>query len=606
MSLLKELKRRNVLRVATAYAVTAWLIIQVVETTFPVFEISDGTIRIVIIVLVIGFVPAIIGAWVLQITPDGIKLDRDTADAPPAERAARLLDRSIIVILVIGIAYFAFDKFVLAPERASQAEAEAASVAHAAAVSGFYGDRSIAVVPFDNLSADPEQQYLADGIAEEVLNLLARIRQLRVVSRSSAFALRGENLDAPEIAERLNVAHVLEGSIRRAGTRVRVTAQLIEARSDTHLWSHTYERELNDLFQIQDDIAADVVANLRLELLSAIPRSRRVDPEALSLIAQARQLAQIRPDGVGEKMSALLSRALEIEPDYVPALDLMVHVLWFQGEEGDLPWEAAKRKIDEIYDRIRELDPNYASQDYYYAFVRSRENKLEEAAALYQSGLKKDLSEPDDVRLAAYFATHIGRVEVAVNLLKYALAIDPLCHQCRYHYARALMYKGDYPNAEKEFERHFTAVDRSIDEYLTILLLQGKYEELLEFIDSIDKVDDRDDLELKRARANALFSLGRIDESNAVVAELSRSDHFDTRLLTLRLTEIAAWTGNNDLAFENLFALAATEFQFLHWLTFSPVWNNLHDDPRWAEYLAFIGMTAERLDAIEFDPDLPE
>jgi len=606
VSLLKELKRRNVLRVATAYAVTAWLIIQVVETTFPVFEISDGAIRTVIIVLAIGFVPAIVGAWIFQITPDGIKLDRNTVDAPPAERAARLLDRSIIVVLVIGIAYFAFDKFVLAPERVSQAEAAAASVARAAAVSGFYGDRSIAVVPFDNLSADPEQQYLADGIAEEVLNLLARVRQLRVISRSSAFALRGENLEVPEIAERLNVAHVLEGSIRRAGNRIRVTAQLIEARSDTHLWSQTYERELTDIFQIQDDIASDVVANLKIELLSAMPRAHQVDPEVLSLTAQARQLAQTRPDGVGEKMDTLLSRALEIDPDHVPALDLMGYVYWYQMESSSITWEEAQRRIDANYDRILELDPGYAGADYYYAFMRSGERKLEEAAALYLRGLEKDLTDPDNVRLAGYFAMHIGKIDVAVQLLKFALAIDPLCHQCRRRYAQALMYKGDYPAAQREIEHFAAATDSGVSEYLTILLLQGKSEETLAVIQSTSAVDDHAYLEFLGARARALFSLARVDEADAVVAELRRTDHHDARWQTLLLTEIAAWMGDSDLAFENLFALAATDFQFLNRMTFSPVWNNLHDDPRWAEYLAFTGMTTERLDAIEFNPDLPE
>ncbi len=285
MSLFAELKRRNVIRVATAYVVSAWVIVQVAETTFPFFGFSDTAIRNVIIILAIGFLPAVILSWIFQFTPEGIR--RDTGEHRTAPQTTRLLDRVIIVALVLGISYFAFDKFVLAPERAAEREAEVARETEIRVRTGFYGDRSIAVIPFDNLSSDPEQQYLADGIAEEVLNLLARIRKLRVISRSSAFAFRDENLEIPEIAERLNVAHILEGSVRKAGNRVRVTVQLIEARSDTHLWSNTYERELDDVFQIQDDIAADVVANLQIELLGALPRIRHVDPEVLALTAQA-------------------------------------------------------------------------------------------------------------------------------------------------------------------------------------------------------------------------------------------------------------------------------------------------------------------------------
>ena len=606
MSLFAELKRRNVIRVATAYAVTAWLVIQVVETLFPVFGLSAATIRIVVIVLAIGFVPAVVGAWVLQITPEGLKFDRGVADAPVADRAARLLDRTIIVVLILGIVYFAFDKFVLAPGRVAEAEVEAAARARAEAVAGFYGDRSIAVVPFINMSPDPEQQYLADGIAEEVLNLLARIRELRVISRSSAFALRDENLDVPEIAERLNVAHVLEGSIRRAGNRIRVTAQLIEARSDTHLWSHTYERELGDLFRIQDDIASDVVANLQIELTGDMPKARKVDPELLSLTMQAEQLWQTRPDGAGVKMHALLSRALEIDPDYIPALDAMVGAYWFLMEAGELTWEESMQKIDATYDRIRELDPDSARPDFYYGFKLSGENKLEEAAALYSRALERDLTMPDGIRTAGMFAMQIEKPDVAVRLLKYALAIDPLCHQCRRDYAIALMYAGDYENAQWEFERFLTAADELPQRMAEIFLLQGKYDDALEFTETAVFGSEHSELALQARRAMALHSLGRVDEAEAVIEELRRSDFQDQRYLKLLLTEAAAWMGDKDLALENLFAMAATGFQILRRQTFSPMWQNLHDDPRWVEYLEFNGMTAERLDAIEFDPVVPE
>lgn len=604
MSLIPELKRRNVIRVAAAYVVAAWLIIQVVETLFPMFGFSDKAMRIVVILMGIGFIPAVIGAWIFQFTPDGLKRDRGAdLTAAVSERSGRNLDRAIIVILVLGISYFALDKFVLAPERAAVREAEVAEQVRTEKVVGFYGDRSIAVVPFENMSSDPEQQYFADGIAEEVLNLLARIRTLRVISRSSAFALRDENLDVPEIAARLNVAHVLEGSVRRAGNRVRITAQLIEARSDTHLWSHTYERELGDVFQIQDEIAADVVANLQIELLNPLPRSQYVDPEVLSLTAQAYQLHQARPDGVGGKMYVLLSRALEIDPDHIPALHLMAMAYWnLVGET----WEETYRKIDATYGRILELDPNSAYPDYYYAFMLSGENKLEEAAVLYSSALEKDLTRPDQIRLAGYFAQHVGKLHVSVRLQRYALAIDPLCHQCRRRYAESLMYAGDYANAQREFERYLVAGNEGWRDYVLMLLLQGKADEALAYIDSVDARSEWDELAGRAGRAMALISLGRYDEADAIFAELSRSDFHDQRTLTLFLTEIAAWKGDKDFAFEKLHEMAATQFQHLHRRTFSPVWQNLHDDPRWLEYREFNGTSAERLDAIDFDPDLPE
>jgi len=250
MSLIPELKRRNVIRVATAYVVAAWLIIQVIETTFPVFGLSDSAIR--------------------------------------------------IVIIILGISYFAVDKFVLAPDRATHREAAVAEQARVEAIVGFYGDRSIAVLPFTSMTSDPEQEYFADGIAEEVLNLLARIRELRVISRSSAFAFKGQGLEIPDIAERLDVAHILEGSVRRSGNKVRITAQLIEARTDTHLWSQTYDRELEDIFAIQDEIAADVARNLQIKLLRSLPKSRVTDPEVRGLTQQATQIYHLRGRGTWE------------------------------------------------------------------------------------------------------------------------------------------------------------------------------------------------------------------------------------------------------------------------------------------------------------------
>lgn len=608
MSLFAELKRRNVIRVATAYAVTAWLVIQVVETIFPVFGFSDETVRYVVIVLGIGFVPAVIGAWLLQVTPEGIRVDRGVADnAPASERAKRLLDRAIIVVLALGISYFAYDKFVLAPERLVVAEAEAEAQGRADAVSGFYGDRSIAVLPFNNMSGDPEQQYIADGVAEEVLNLLAHIRDLRVISRSSAFAYRDQDLEIAEIAKRLNVAHILEGSIRRAGDTIRVTAQLIEARSDTHLWSETYERELDNVFQVQDEIAADVVENLKIELLRPLPRSRHVDPEVYALTAEAMRVWQTRPDGVGPKMYELLSRALEIDPDYVPALDLLVAAYWYGAADAhELSEEEFDKLIWDIYDRIEEIDPSYASADYVRAFDYSFDNQLEEAADAYLQALSKDMSLADNVRIAAIFARKIGRFSVAQELLRYTLAIDPLCHRCRLAYGSTLLYAGEYGRAQEETERYQLIAHGGYSTRVQAMLLQGDAEAVIAYADSADLDDGPDKIILSAAKAMALYSLGANEEAESLFAELSEMPTDDSRARLLEITIAAAWMGKNDLAFENLYAMSATNFRALRNRVLSPVWQGLHDDPRWAEWRESDGMSAERLAAIEFDPDLPE
>ena len=606
MSVFQELQRRNVIRVATAYAVAAWLIIQVVETLFPMFGFSAEAMRVVAIVLGIGFVPAVVGAWIFQFTPDGLQVDEGIdRDHAVSQTVRRNLDRAIIVILLLGISYFAFDKFVLAPDRAAVREAEVAEQARAEAVVGFYGDRSIAVLPFDNMTSDPEQEYFVDGIAEEVLNLLASIRELRVISRTSAFAFKGQGLEATDIAERLDVAHVLEGSVRKFGNTIRVTAQLIDARTDTHLWSHTYEREFENAFAIQDEIAADVVANLQIELLNPLPRSRYVDPEVISLTAQAAQLVQTRPEGVGDKMHLLLSRALEIDPNYIPALELMTAALWFQ-DYGNITDDEFADLTRPFYDRIRELDPENALEDYTTAFNLAADNELEEAAAMYLHALSRDLSLADNVRLAGFFAWVIGKLDASIRLLEHSLAIDPLCYQCRYRLAISLMYNGDYERAQQELER-FQAIGRGgWSDYIQVLLLQGKAREALAYIGSVKDDNERVIAILRAGRAMALFSLGDTVEADAVLAELMAMQGVYQRDLMFTATEAAAWMGKNDLVFENLFEMSATNYQYLRRRTLSPIWRDLHDDPRWLKWREFNRMSPERLDAIEFNPDLPE
>jgi adenylate cyclase len=253
MSLLSELKRRNVFRAAAAYVAVAWLVMQVAEVTFPAFGLSDRALRLLIIALAIGFVPATVLAWVFELTPEGFKRERDLdRTGPLAARTNRLLDRAIVVLLALGLTYFAVDKFFLSPAREQARVEQALEQGRSEALEERLGDTSIVVLPFTNLSSDPEQAFFADGMAEELLNLLARIPELRVISRTSAFAFKGKDVGIAEIAEKLRVTHVLEGSVRRSGDRLRITAQLIDAETDSHLWSETYDRTLDDVFEVQD------------------------------------------------------------------------------------------------------------------------------------------------------------------------------------------------------------------------------------------------------------------------------------------------------------------------------------------------------------------
>ena len=278
MSFLRELKRRNVLRFGAAYIAVSWLVVQVAETLFPLFGMDESAARNVVVVLAIGLVPALVFAWVFEVTPEGLRKENEVQRGESiTARTGRRLDRFIIIALALAITYFAVDKFVLSPQRESvQARLQAEQLATATeqareqgridALVEAFGERSIAVLPFVDMSPGEDQEYFSDGISEELLNLLARVPELRVISRTSAFSYKNRDVKVTEVAEELDVNHVLEGSVRISGDRVRITAQLIDARSDSHIWSENYDRTLDDIFGIQDEIAAAVVERLKVTL----------------------------------------------------------------------------------------------------------------------------------------------------------------------------------------------------------------------------------------------------------------------------------------------------------------------------------------------------
>ena len=282
MSIVRELKRRNVFRVAAAYAVVAWLIIEIAATTFPMLRLPEWTATFVTVLLLIGFPVALIFAWAFEITPEGIKREKDVDRSQSITHlTGRNIDYIIIAALVLALGFFAFDKFVLDPSR----DAELVQAATEARTSKM-PDKSIAVLAFTDLSPEGDQEYFSDGISEELLNVLAKIPELRVISRSSAFSFKGKNIDTPTIAQRLNVTHLLEGSVRKSGNQVRITAQLIEARSDRHLWSRSWDRTIDDIFAIQDEIAAEVLEQLELTLLASAPTVEETDSQAYALYLQ--------------------------------------------------------------------------------------------------------------------------------------------------------------------------------------------------------------------------------------------------------------------------------------------------------------------------------
>jgi TolB-like protein len=259
VSFLAEIRRRNVIRMAGLYLVAAWLAVQVASTLLPAFDAPAWTLRAVILVLAVGFIPALVFAWVFELTPEGLKRDSEVPiEQSIAPRTARRLDRAIIAVLAAALVYFAIDKFVLAPHREAAAPEQVAKKAE-----------SIAVLPLANEGGDKDQQYFADGLSENLITALSRYGALKVISRNSAFQFRNSKATSAEIGRLLGVAHLLEGSVQRAQDEVRITATLVNASDGSVLWSRRYDKPYKDLFALQDAITQSVAGTLKAKLLTA-------------------------------------------------------------------------------------------------------------------------------------------------------------------------------------------------------------------------------------------------------------------------------------------------------------------------------------------------
>ena len=279
MSLLSELQRRNVIRMAGLYLVGAWLLVQVASTLFPAFGVPGWALRAMVIVLVLGFVPMLVFAWVFELTPDGLKRDADISpDKSIAPQTARRMDRMIIAVLLLALVYFGFDRLVLGPRRDAALVASTTQTATAKATAQAMptvSRNSIAVLPFVNMSGEAANEYFSDGISEEILNVLAGTPELQVAARTSSFAFKGKTMEVPAIAEQLKVRMVLEGSVRKQGNKVRITAQLIDAQTGFHVWSQTYDRKLEDIFVIQDEIAKAIGDELKVKIAAVAEPGQR-------------------------------------------------------------------------------------------------------------------------------------------------------------------------------------------------------------------------------------------------------------------------------------------------------------------------------------------
>ncbi len=350
MSFIDELKRRNVFRVGIAYAIATWVLLQITEVITPILGLPGWAPKLIFVFLAVGFVPALIFAWAYELTPEGLKKEKDVDRSESiTHRTGRKLDFAIIAVLVLAVGLLLADRFSGKPAP----DAEQVT------------NKSIAVLPFVNISSDKEQEYFSDGITEEILNSLASVKELRVAGRTSSFAFKGQSQDLRRIGELLGVEHILEGSVRKSGTTVRITAQLIQVEDGFHLWSDTYDRELTDIFAIQDEIATEILKQLKARLLDeegpAIV-SQRTDPEVYDLYLLAKQRLYSRTRHTIESAVELLDLAIAKDTGYAPAYAQRGIATMFLSDHsyGTIPDAEALVQGKRFIDAALEMDPQLA------------------------------------------------------------------------------------------------------------------------------------------------------------------------------------------------------------------------------------------------------
>ena len=401
MSLFNELKRRNVFKVGVAYIVAAWLLLQLTEVLVGLLGLPENAGKYVILLLVIGLPIALFFAWAFELTPEGIKKEKDIDRSQSVtKQTGRKLDFMIIGVMAVGLAYFAYDKLVLSTERdAALIEATTQAMTEQTVTEDAPAElkKSIAVLPFVNMSEDTSNEYFSDGISEEILNALAKVQGLQVAGRTSSFAFKGQNQDLRGIGEALGVDHILEGSVRKAGDTVRITAQLIRVDNGFHLWSESYDRKLDDVFAIQDEISNAILVQLKAHLVGEEPKavvSARTNSQAYDLYLLAKQRMYERAQLPLESAAELLDQAIALDSNYAPAYAQrgITAMLLADNSYGSIPWKQANTSARLYLDQALRLNP-------------------EQAEAWAGLGL--------------YYLNYPGKLAEGIEALEKALAINP-------------------------------------------------------------------------------------------------------------------------------------------------------------------------------------
>lgn len=596
MNWLAELQRRNVIRAAGLYVVGAWLVVQVAGTLLPVFDAPAWVMKTLVGLLAIAFLPALIGAWVFEVTPEGIKRDSEVAPGQSiAPQTARRMDRMIIVVLLLAVTFFAFDRWVLAPRREAtlvattteSVKAESAKRAEPQA------DRhSIAVLPFVNMSGDADNEYFSDGISEEILNVLAGTPGLQVAARTSSFSFKGKTMEVPDIAHELQVRMVLEGSVRKQGEQVRITAQLIDAQNGFHVWSQTYDRKLDDIFAIQDEIARAIGGELEVTMAKAgtsSPDSGGTrDVAAYDLYLRGMALFHGRdPEGLWQAID-LFSKASALDPDFAEAYagQALVYTV-LAAYSSRISWADALERSDEFALRSLALAP--ALPEPYAALSNSAITRLQretgEALASRAIALRPSYATAYHWRGSERLAS--GDLEGSIEDMAQAWSLDPRSPVIADNYAVALLAAGQIDQARTVCEKAlgFAPNFPGCLQYLGLIdLITGNYDEATPLLERAALVRNPGARSMPQDLAAALS--GRADKRKLAqkLAALGFNSGLQqgsgNALEDHVVAAVLALLGQNDLALDYVERMSRELGSTMDWAIMLPTLDPIRCEPR--------------------------
>ncbi|MGA8278788.1 MAG: tetratricopeptide repeat protein [Rhodanobacteraceae bacterium] len=583
-----QLKQRKLVQWALAYVAAAFALLQGVDIVAHQFDWSEDVQRGITLALVVGFFITLVLAWYHG------EQGRQRVTGPEL-----LL---IALALAIGGGFlWQFSRVPLAGKKASVQQTSGAAenaskpIASTPESNAATPAKSIAVLPFANLSGDQSQQYFSDGISEDLLNLLARIPQLQVTARTSSFWFRGKGYTIPQIAEKLHVAYILEGSVQKAGDEVRISVQLVDAASDSQRWSQTYDRRLKDVFKIQDEIGADVVKQLRLQLLAGEPTVKAVDPQAYTFYLQGRLLSYQGTVKALDKSDALYQRALAIEPRYAAAWIGLAQNAINKPWLGNCASQEGFGQAQRYTRKALALEPDNAVGLSFEGYLATFEKfDFNAAAANFKRALALDPENPDVLLNVGKFLFVLDRPEQAMAVLHRAKRLDPLNSDIDVNMAEVSIQQGRLKQALKIARKAHKLSPENIQiQFLTSWVEIGIGQPGKALADYPNS---------KYPLVSALCGTGRRAEGIKILNDyLDQAGHYPTPAVA----SVYADCGDVDKAFALLDKTVGQRNRSVPYTIYGVSFSKLHDDPRWKAYLRKVGFAPDQLARVKFDVKLP-